>query len=192
MFTTAAIDAHTGGWNLRTMTRTALALVALLGLTGCEVNWAFDTTFETKGPAATHFELAGRPYDWRIASGKKATGLFLSRVDGAGNGKIIFTVSCSSPDEGGLLVRFGNLDAESLTLEADSQAFTVPARREEKNGHIALKGDGAIADGWFDALGRARQVVIAHGDDRWAFTGPGKDLARRFERFCEENGRNNA
>lgn len=174
------------------MKRTALALFVLLGLTGCEVNWAFDATFETEDPAATPFELAGRPYDWRLASGDAVTGLLLSRLDGAGTGKVIFTASCTSRNKGGLGVRFGDLAEGDLTLEADGRPFTVAARREEKDGRATLKGDGTISEGWFDALGSARQVIIAHGDDRWAFPGPGKDLTRRFSQFCERNGLHNA
>lgn len=184
MFTTAAIDGHACGCNLRAMKRSALALVALLGLTGCESQWSFAFDFFIPAQKPRPFEMDGRTYQWNLMGVGRRANLMLTRLDRADGGPVVLTLSCTDPGYGGLTLGLGDPKDAPLSIQAGAQTFVVDAVREENGAQVRATGESYFPDRWHRALASAQHVVVKHGDQSWTFTGPGRPLSRRFSQFC--------
>ena len=132
----------------------------------------------------TSFERNGHAYQWNMAGVPGRTGLYLSAMEGVDRGRIVFTISCTDPGYGGLTLRFGALTDGPLSVEAEDQTFAVASVRKETGKGANVTGESYFPDGWYKSLGRADQIVVSHGRDRWTFAGPGEHLVRRFNRLC--------
>ena len=132
------------------------------------------------------FRTDGATYVWSIPD-SQTPALVLGAAGGSGAAPAL-ALSCSDAATGGL--RVGALIAEPvpvpLELKAGPAVFIVTPRRVVTDAAVSLEGEGALPQGWFEALAAAEQLRLQYGDQGLALRGPGEALAREWADLCRQ------
>ena len=154
-----------------------LGAVALLGLT------AFQ-----QAPNRP-FTQDGTDYRWMLMlGGSTSSTLALVQYPEGRSGTPVAMLFCHGDDRGRLQVRDAAAEDRFVTLAAGDQIFTVRGDRSDVGELASVQGQGAFPGNWLSTLGEAETVTLAYGEVQRDFTGPGKDVMRRYQRDCRRLG----
>lgn len=136
---------------------------------------------------ALSFNVQGGTFEWTVANGGKG-GLLLGRTTEDGAVQPVLVITCDGLRRGGLQARLFTADPGPLPLEltAGDAVMSVPTRRGLVGSQPTLEGEGAMPEGWAEALGAASVLKLRYSDQGIEVQGPGPEKAGAFGAHCRE------
>lgn len=121
-------------------------------------------------------------YRWQLILGDRGA-LALFQLEAGNRGRPVAMVLCDSTTRGGVQL-WDVAVGPSVTVTANDRQMIIPVVRRDVGDIPAVWGDGAIPEGWLEALAATPAITLAHGDVRREFAGPGAAVVDYFRTYC--------